>query len=40
MGCKVRKLPTTYLGLPLGALFKSPFVWDVIDETFDKRFAL
>ena len=23
MGCRVRKLPTSYLGLPLGAFFKS-----------------
>ena len=35
-GCKVRKLPTTYLGLPLGALHKLSRVWDVIEERFKK----
>ncbi|RVW54392.1 hypothetical protein CK203_068349 [Vitis vinifera] len=35
--CLVRKLPTTYLGLPLGAIFKSPTVWDVVEERFHKR---
>ncbi|KAL6329280.1 hypothetical protein AAG906_015483 [Vitis piasezkii] len=28
MRCRVGKLPTSYLGLPLGATFKSPRVWD------------
>ncbi|RVW28521.1 hypothetical protein CK203_100569 [Vitis vinifera] len=37
LGCKVGKLPTTYLGLPLSASFKSPFVWDVDEERFHKR---
>ena len=37
LGCRVRKLPTTYLGLPLGAIFKSPTVWDVVEERFHKR---
>ncbi|RVW92264.1 Pyrroline-5-carboxylate reductase [Vitis vinifera] len=39
LGCKVGKLPTTYLGLPLGALFKSPFMWEVVEERFHKRLA-
>ena len=40
LGCKVGKLPTTYLGLPLGAPFKSPSAWDVVEERFHKRLVL
>ena len=40
MGCKVGKLPTSYLGLPLGASFKSSRVWDVVEERFRKRLFL
>ena len=32
VGCKVGSLPSTYLGLPLGAAFKSVAVWDEIEE--------
>lgn len=28
--CKISKLPITYLGLPLGARFKDPKVWDLV----------
>ncbi|RVX13461.1 hypothetical protein CK203_021022 [Vitis vinifera] len=40
MGCKVGKLPTSYLGLPLGASFKSSRVCDVVEERFRKRLFL
>ena len=30
--CEVGELPTTYLVHPLGALFKSLMVWDMIEE--------
>ncbi|KAL6320158.1 hypothetical protein AAG906_004667 [Vitis piasezkii] len=31
-GCKVGSLPSTYLGLPLGAPFKSVAMWDGVEE--------
>ena len=33
LGCKVGSLPSTYLGLPLGAPHKSVAVWDGVEET-------
>ena len=39
LGCKVGSLPTTYLGLPLGAKHKALSVWDSIEERFQKRLA-
>ncbi|RVX22997.1 hypothetical protein CK203_008379 [Vitis vinifera] len=39
LGCKVRALPITYLGLPLGVPFKSSRVWEIV-EGFQKRLAL
>ena len=36
-GCKVGRLPSTYLGLPLGARYKSIRVWDNVEESFRKR---
>ena len=38
-GCKVEKLPASYLGLPLGAPHKSCGVWDVIKERFKRNLA-
>ena len=38
-GCEVCALPSTYLGLPLEASFKSIAVWDPIVERFHKRLA-
>ncbi|KAL6338492.1 hypothetical protein AAG906_020588 [Vitis piasezkii] len=32
-GCRVGSLPSTYLGMPLGALFNSITVWDEVEET-------
>lgn len=41
LGCKVGELPSSYLGLPLGALHKSMVVWDGgMEERFRKRLAL
>ena len=39
-GCKVGSLPSTYLGLPLGAPFKSVSVWDGVEERFRRRLAM
>ena len=40
MGYRVGELPTSYLGLPLGASFKSYRVWDAVEERFRKRLSL
>ena len=40
LGCKVGGLPSSYLGLPLGASFKSEVVWDCVEERFRKRLAM
>ena len=40
LGCKIGSLPTTYLGLPLGAPYKSIRVWDTVEERFRKRLSL
>ncbi|RVW43975.1 putative mitochondrial protein [Vitis vinifera] len=40
LGCKVGSLPSTYLGLPLGASHKSVKVWDGVEERMRKKFAL
>ena len=37
--CKVGVLPTSFLGLPLGAPFKAFWVLDVVEERFYKQFA-
>ena len=39
IGCKVGSLPTTYLGLPLGALHRSLAVWDSVEERMRKKLA-
>ena len=40
LGCKVGSLPSTYLGLPLGASHKLVMVWDGMEERMRKRLAL
>ncbi|RVW46482.1 ADP-ribosylation factor [Vitis vinifera] len=40
LGCKVGALPSTYLGLPLGAPHKSVVVWDGVEKRMWKRLAL
>ncbi|KAL6323790.1 hypothetical protein AAG906_002258 [Vitis piasezkii] len=37
LGCKVGRLSSTYLGMPLGASFNSVAAWDGIGERFHKR---
>ena len=37
LGCKVGKLPSLYLGLPLGAPHKSVAVWDGVEERLRRR---
>ncbi|RVW48793.1 hypothetical protein CK203_076067 [Vitis vinifera] len=39
-GYKVGKLPSTYLGMPLGAPFKFAATWDGIEERFRKRLVM
>lgn len=38
-GCKVGYLPTSYLGLPLGASFKLTSVWEPVIERFEKKLS-
>ena len=38
-GCGVDSLPSSYLGLPLGASFKSKVVWEPVVERFRKKLA-
>lgn len=40
LGYKVGILPTTYLGRPLGAIYKLVRVWDVVEEIFQGSLAL
>ena len=40
LGCNVNLLPTTYLGLPLGARHKSLAVWDNMEEKLCRRLSL
>ena len=40
VGCKVGRLSTSYLGLPLGANHKSVAVWNGMEERFRKRLAM
>ena len=37
LGCGVGKLSTSFMGLPLGASFKSLRMWDVVEEIFRKK---
>ncbi|RVW82571.1 Importin beta-like SAD2 [Vitis vinifera] len=39
-GYKVERLPSTYVGMPLGAPFKSAAAWNGIEERFRKRLAI
>ena len=39
LGCKVDSLPSSYLGLPLGAEHNSTQIWDTVEERFRKRLA-
>ena len=37
---KVGRLPTSYLGIPLGTNHKSVAIWDGVEERFRKRLAM
>ena len=39
LGCKIGSLPYSYLGLSLGAPYKSMATWDGVEERFRKRLA-
>jgi hypothetical protein len=39
MGCKIISLPMNYLGLPLGANFKSKSIWDPILEKMERKLS-
>ncbi|KAF3654186.1 hypothetical protein FXO37_16616 [Capsicum annuum] len=39
LGCNIGSLPTTYLGLSLGAAFGSTSIWDGVIEKFEKKLA-
>ncbi|RVW41391.1 hypothetical protein CK203_095197 [Vitis vinifera] len=40
LGCRVGSLPSSYLGLPLGAPNKAISVWDGVEERVTRRLAL
>ena len=39
LGCRVRALPMSYLGMPLGASYKSPSIWYPILEKIEWKLA-
>ena len=39
LGCGIGSLPTSYLGLPLGAKHKVVGVWDTVEERFRNKLA-
>lgn len=39
MGCGIASLPAKYLGLPLGASYKSTHIWDGVIEKIEHRMA-
>lgn len=39
LGCSIGTFPTTYLGLSVGAKFKSEAVWSGVIEKFEKKLA-
>ena len=38
--CKIERLPTVYLGLPLGAKHKAVSIWDDVLEKSERRLAV
>ncbi|RVW34020.1 hypothetical protein CK203_091994 [Vitis vinifera] len=40
LGCRVGKLPSVYLGLPLGVPNKAAYGWDGVEEKMRRRLAL
>ena len=39
LDCQIGSLPMTYLGMPLGASHKSPFIWNPILEKINRKLA-
>ena len=39
LGCRIRALPMTFLGMPLGASHKSPSIWNPILEKIEWNLA-
>ena len=39
LGCRVRTLPMTYLGMPLGVSYKAPSIWNPILEKIERKLA-
>ena len=39
LGCRVGELPMSYLGMPLGASYNSPSIWNLILEKFKLKLA-
>ncbi|XP_042952153.1 uncharacterized protein LOC122289242 [Carya illinoinensis] len=39
LGCQISSLPLQYLGLPLGAAFKTKSIWDGVIEKIERRLA-
>ena len=37
LGCKIGSLPMSYLGMPLGASYKSATIWTLILEKLERR---
>ena len=35
--CRVGSLPMNYLGMPLGAHYKDPLIWNSIQEKMERR---
>ena len=40
LGCRVGTLLMTYLGMPLGASYNSPSIWNPILEKFEQKLAM
>jgi hypothetical protein len=39
LGCRVGSLPMTYLGMPLGASYKSVSTWEGVVEKMERKLA-
>ena len=37
--CRVGSLPMNYLGMPLGAHYKDPLIWNSIQEKMERRLS-
>ena len=39
LGCSIDSLPSSYLGLPLGAKFKDKSIWEPVVDRFERRLS-